>query len=65
MEEITNAQFWSENLKGRDHMEEPGADILPKWILRIRLQDMGWIHSAPDTDEGRALVNTVMNIRVI
>jgi hypothetical protein len=29
-------QFWSENLKGRDHLEDVGVDgrIILKWILR-------------------------------
>lgn len=64
MEEIRNAHFWSQNLKGRDHMKEPDVNISPQLILPTRFQDMGWIHSARDTDECRALVNTIMSIRV-
>jgi len=57
MGRMTNAEFWSENLKGRDYSEDLGEDksIISEWILGkrdgkvlcgcIRLQDRnkwGW-----------------------
>jgi hypothetical protein len=33
-------------------------------LRKIRWDDMGWIDLAQDRDQRRALVNTVMNLRV-
>jgi hypothetical protein len=35
-----------------------------KWILEIKWSGMGWIHQALERDQWRALVNTVMKLRV-
>jgi hypothetical protein len=32
-------------------------------LINIGLDDVDWIHVAEDRDWGRALVNTVMNLR--
>jgi hypothetical protein len=34
---VTNTEFWSEKLKGRDHSEEPGIDgnIILEWVIGI------------------------------
>jgi hypothetical protein len=59
--------YWWESQKERDHWE--GQDVRGwvklKWILRgMKWGGMGWIDSDEDNDQWRALVNTVMNIRV-
>jgi hypothetical protein len=57
-----------ENLKGRDHLEDLSvdADIIIDWILRGILWDcVDSMNVAQDRDQWRALVNTVMNLRVL
>jgi hypothetical protein len=56
-------KFWSESLIGRGHSEDLGVDgrVILEWILG---KDMDWIHVAQDRYQWRALVNTVMNLRV-
>jgi hypothetical protein len=58
--------FWWENLRERDHLEDPGADerIKLKWIFRKWNGDVSWHDLAQSSDKWRALVNAVMNIRV-
>jgi hypothetical protein len=59
--------FWLESPKG-DHLEDQGVDgrMGSEWILR-RLVGGGveWIRLAQDRDRWRALVNAVMNLRVL
>jgi hypothetical protein len=54
-----------ESQKERDHWEDQdlGRWTILKWILE-RWNGMGWIDLAQDRDKWRALVNTVMNLRV-
>jgi hypothetical protein len=52
--------FWSENLKGRDNLEDK---------IRMDLREIGWKvvdwkHMAQDRSQLRAFVNMVMNLRV-
>ena len=56
--------FWWGNLKERDHLGDPDADgrIILRWVFRKR--DVDWIELAQDRDRWRALVNTVMKLRV-
>jgi len=58
---------WSENLKGRNHAE----DLAHRWEDNIRMdlseigwEGMDWSHLAQDRDQGRPLVNTVLNLWV-
>jgi hypothetical protein len=55
--------FWLENLKGRNLLEELGADmnIILKCILG---KDDVKMQLAQDWDQWRDLVNTVMKLRV-
>ena len=48
-------------------MEDPGVDgrIILKWIFeRLGGRKMDWIDLAQDRNRWRALVNTLMNLRV-
>jgi hypothetical protein len=57
--------FWSENLNGRDHSEDLGVD--GKIILdigEIGWEGVVWVHLPQDTDQWRAVVNTVINLLV-
>jgi hypothetical protein len=57
--------YWCESQKERDHWEDQnvsGWKIL-KWILE-RWDWMDWIDLAQDMYQWRALMNTVMNLRV-
>jgi hypothetical protein len=47
-------------------LEDPGVDgrIILKWIFERLDGGMDWINLAQDRDMRRALVNTVMNLRV-
>ena len=60
-------RFSWENLKEEDHLGDRGVDgrIIVRWIFRkwgVGVVD--WIELARDRDRWRALVSTVMNLRV-
>jgi hypothetical protein len=59
-----STKLWSENPKGRDRSEDLGVHrkIILEWMWGGKLWD--WIHLAPTRDRWRAVVNTVMNLRV-
>jgi hypothetical protein len=56
-----------ESLKGKDHLEDQGVDgrMGSKWTLKASVEGVDWIHLAQDRDCWRALVNAVMNFRVL
>jgi hypothetical protein len=59
--------YWWEGLKERDKWEDQRLRgwITLKWILReIGWDGMVWIDLPQDRDQRRALVSTVMNLRV-
>jgi hypothetical protein len=55
-------QFWWENLREGGHLEDPGVDGRIILILIFEKWDGGM--EAQDRDRWRALVYTVMNLRV-
>jgi len=59
-------RFLWENLRGRDHLGDPGVDvrIILRWIFKMSDVGMDWIDLPQDRDRWRALVNGVMNLRV-
>jgi hypothetical protein len=58
--------IWWGHLREIDHLGDPGADgrIILRWIFRKWDGDMDWIDLAQDRDRWRALVNTVIYLRV-
>jgi hypothetical protein len=59
--------YWWESQKERDHYEEHdvGGWIILKRILEVVGGCMDWIDLAQERDQWWALVNTVMNLRVL
>jgi hypothetical protein len=55
-----HSKFWSENLKGRDHLEDLSED---KMII-LGCNYVNWLHLFQDTDQWHAIVGTVMNLRI-
>jgi len=58
--------FWWGNLRGRDQWGDPDADgrIILRCIFRKWEGVEDWMELAQDRDRWRALVSTVMNLRV-
>ena len=56
--------FWWGNLRERDHWGGPDADgrIILRWMVGGGCED--WMELAEARDRWRALVSTVMNLRV-
>jgi hypothetical protein len=56
--------FWWESPKEKDHLEDQGIDG-----IKMGLGEIGggveWIQLAQDRDRWRAVVSTVMNLRVL
>jgi hypothetical protein len=59
--------FWWGNLRERYRLEDPRVDgwIILSWIFRKWCEgEKDWIDLAQDRDRWRALVSTVLNLRV-
>jgi hypothetical protein len=59
-------EFWSESLKGREfrRSRRRREDNIRMDLMEIGWEGVDWIHLAQDRDQWRAVVNTVMNLRV-
>jgi hypothetical protein len=59
--------FWWESPKIEDHLKDRGVDgrMGSKWTVVRLAGGMEWIHLAQDRDRWRAVVNAVMNLRVL
>jgi hypothetical protein len=58
--------YWWERQKERDHWEDQdvGGWTIFGWILGTGWDRVDWIDMAQDRNQWRALVNTVLNLRV-
>jgi hypothetical protein len=51
-------------LVGKPERKRPLRRPRRRWVDNIKMDGMDWIDLAQDRDQWRALVNTVMNLRV-
>jgi hypothetical protein len=60
-------RFWWERQKERDHLKDQGMDerMGSEWILGTLAWGVDWIRMSQDRDQWIAVVNAVMNIRVL
>jgi alpha-glucosidase (family GH31 glycosyl hydrolase) len=61
----TCTEFWWESPKERDHLEDLGVDGIRMDFREVGLEGVEWINLAQDRDRWRAVVNAVMNLRVL
>jgi hypothetical protein len=59
-------EYWWESQKERNNWEDKDVG---EWTIKMYLKEIGWdgvhwIDMAQDRDQWRALVNTVLNLRV-
>jgi hypothetical protein len=60
-----STEFCSENIKGKDHLEDLGENgRIIKTGSEIRCYCIDWIHMAQDGNQRRAFVNTVLKLLV-
>jgi hypothetical protein len=61
-----HATFWLGGLKGAPlgRPRHRWEDNIKMDLMEIGFGDVDWIHWAQDSDRRRALVNTVMNLRI-
>jgi hypothetical protein len=52
-------------LVGKPEGKRPRGRPRRRWVDNIKINGMDWIDLAQDRDQWRALVNTVMNLRVV
>jgi hypothetical protein len=59
--------FWWESPKGNDHLKDQGVDgrRIKMDLREIGWRGVEWIHLAQDRDRWLAVVNAVMNLRVL
>jgi hypothetical protein len=58
-----HTEFWWGDLRGRDHLQDLRVDSKMN-VHAVGWGDIDWVDLAQDEDRWRAVVNTVMNLRV-
>ena len=59
-------RYWWGNLKEKDHWTDVGVDgRVPKKTRETGCEDAHWVHVTQGRDGRRALVNAVMNLRIL
>jgi alpha-glucosidase (family GH31 glycosyl hydrolase) len=56
---------WWESPEEKVHLEDQGVDGIKMDLGEIGCGGVEWIHLAQDRDRWRAVVNAVMNLRVL
>jgi hypothetical protein len=64
-EERNVYRFLMGKSKERDHFEDKGVDGITIDLRETGWGNVEWVQLAQDRDQWRALVNTVMNLRVL
>jgi hypothetical protein len=67
VEKMNACRIFVGSLEGKRSVERPSRrweDNIKMEVRKIEFGSMDWIHLAQDKDQWRALVNSVMNIRV-
>jgi hypothetical protein len=68
MVDIRNSYVLVGKLKGRDHLEDPRVDgnilNITMNLREIAREGVDWMHLAQNSVQWRALVNTIMSLRV-
>jgi len=68
MEKSTDA-YWVlvEKSEKSDHLEDLGVDgwIILKWIMRKLYENLKWVNLGQNRDRWPAVVNALMNFRVL
>jgi hypothetical protein len=57
-------RYWRESQKERDHWEDQDVDNIKMDLREIGWDGVDWIDMAQVRTQWRALVNTVLNLRV-
>jgi hypothetical protein len=63
--EETCRGFWLETPKEKDHLKDQDVDGIKMDLREIGLGGVEWIHLTQDRDRWRAVVNAVLNLRVL
>jgi hypothetical protein len=56
--------YWWETQKVRDHWEDQDVHNIKTNLRETGCNGMNWVELAQDRDQWRALVNTLMNLRI-
>jgi hypothetical protein len=59
-----HTRVWLENLKGRDHLEDPGMEGIKMDFGETGWEGVDWLHLTQDRAQQWALMNMVINLYV-
>jgi hypothetical protein len=60
----THIGYWWESQKERDHWEDHWVDNIKMGLRELGWDSVHWIDMAQDRDKWKAVLNTVLNLRV-